>query len=466
MAIESRRVAQYQIVSQLSGSCNNMTVQERGCEKSGKIACFATYLKDEFGITSIPLFPFLGNRFNILFVNAAGIYFLYDQLLDSFRRIERNNKLLDAVYWDLEILSFKIGCRALGLIEKLITGPLWKIMPSETQILRMSSHYENLLEFLESSSEDCSKFLRGESFCDPSFINREECLIKILEPCDEQTPLMTKQFLEIILGGLKMVTRRMLHVHLDDEKYAQVNNLDSDIWSQTESAATTNVKSERDFGVLDRLMKLKLKALDLTYEGNILYIRNKTNEWRKNLTPEELDKVLDFAKKSKSRQKASYFQNKKLIFEKKNKKLKESMEQKEKKEKMDSEERERLLRQLDDFGGLSDLDVVDAKLSKFSSEKEQRLPLKMQLSFWQNVIGVKCARTHFTLSSGGVMKPISKLLKNLKHVITWNSDTPDTDDIDFSKPYIISAAELHSVFKENAKNNSVPMQQNEAENVE
>ena len=41
-------------------------VQERGCEKSGKIVCFATYLRDEFGITSILLFPFLGNRFNIL----------------------------------------------------------------------------------------------------------------------------------------------------------------------------------------------------------------------------------------------------------------------------------------------------------------------------------------------------------------------------------------------------------------
>ena len=112
------------------------SVQERGCEKSGKIVCFSTYLKDEFGITSIPLFPFLGNRFNILFVNAAGVYFLCDQLIDFFRRIERNNKLLDALYWDLEVLSFKIGCRALGLIEKLITGPLWKIMVNETHILR------------------------------------------------------------------------------------------------------------------------------------------------------------------------------------------------------------------------------------------------------------------------------------------------------------------------------------------
>ena len=231
-------------------------VQERGCEKSGKIVCFATYLRDEFGITSILLFPFLGNRFNILFANAAGVYFLYDQLLDFFRRSEHNNKLLDAVYWDLEVLSFKIGCSALGLIEKLITGPLWKIMAGETHIVRMSSHYQNLLEFLEPSSEDCSKILRGESFCDPSFITRDECLIKLLEPCDEQTQLMTKQCLEIVFGGLKMVTRQMLHDHLDDGKYGQAKNLDCDIWSQTKSVATTNVESERDFGMLDRLMKI------------------------------------------------------------------------------------------------------------------------------------------------------------------------------------------------------------------
>ena len=84
-------------------------------------------------------------------------------------------------------------------------------------------------------------------------------------------------------------------------------------------------------------MKLKPKALDLANEGNILYISNKTNQWRNKLTPEELDKALEFAKKSKCRQKASYLWNKKLIFERKNKKLKESMEQKEKKEKMDAE---------------------------------------------------------------------------------------------------------------------------------
>ena len=101
---------------------------------------------------------------------------------------------------------------------------------------------------------------------------------------------------------------------------------------------------------------------------------------------------------------------------------------------------------MDDFGGLWHLDVVDRKLSKLSSENEKRLALKIQLTFWQKVIGVKCAKTYFTMSSSGVMKPISKLLENLKHVITWNSDTPDTD-VDFSKPYIISMTIIYMIKK-------------------
>ena len=41
------------------------SVQERGCEKSGRFMSFSTYLKDEFEMASVPLKPFLGNRFKI-----------------------------------------------------------------------------------------------------------------------------------------------------------------------------------------------------------------------------------------------------------------------------------------------------------------------------------------------------------------------------------------------------------------
>ena len=51
-------------------------------------------------------------------------------------------------------------------------------------------------------------------------------------------------------------------------------------------------------------------------------------------------------------------------------KLKQGVEDKEKKGQRDAEEKERLLKELDDFGGLWDIEMVDKKLSNFSSDKE------------------------------------------------------------------------------------------------
>ena len=74
-------------------------------KKSGRFMNFCSYLTDEFEMASVPSKTFLGNRFNILFVNGLRLYILYDKLLYLFNGIEQNKILLDAVYWDLEVLA-------------------------------------------------------------------------------------------------------------------------------------------------------------------------------------------------------------------------------------------------------------------------------------------------------------------------------------------------------------------------
>ena len=99
--------------------------------------------------------------------------------------------------------------------------------------------------------------------------------------------------------------------------------------------------------------------------------------------------------------------------------------------------------------------MADTKLSNFSSDTEKRVALKIQLNFLQNVIGVKCGKRFFTLSSGGKMKPISEIRDNLIHVIKWNSNLqPESANLDFSKPCIICDSDLRKqkcIFKENSK---------------
>ena len=62
---------------------------------------FKVLLESEKGINNVPLAPFKGNRFNILFYNAAGVYYLKEYSKGFFERVKDENMLLSAVHWDL-----------------------------------------------------------------------------------------------------------------------------------------------------------------------------------------------------------------------------------------------------------------------------------------------------------------------------------------------------------------------------
>ena len=140
------------------------SVQERGCEKSGRMVHFSTYLKDEHNISEIPLYPFLGNRFNILFLNGAGVFHLYSYLEDFFSSVSDENRLLKAVHHDLEVLAHKVGCKVLGLIHRQVTGPLWRKMVNEKNALSMTPHYKQMIYLFEKWSQDPTSFLNGSEY--------------------------------------------------------------------------------------------------------------------------------------------------------------------------------------------------------------------------------------------------------------------------------------------------------------
>ena len=77
-------------------------VQTHGCEKSGRISDFYTFLCEEVGFSNVPFIPFKGNRFNVLFYNGGILYFLYNQLKHFFESVKDEDKLLKAVHSDLQ----------------------------------------------------------------------------------------------------------------------------------------------------------------------------------------------------------------------------------------------------------------------------------------------------------------------------------------------------------------------------
>ena len=266
------------------------------------------FFMEEQDICRLPIYQFLGNCFNIVFLNGAGIYYLFDYLVDFFNKIELDNKLLLAVHWDLKVLAYKVDCRALGLIEKQITGPLWRIMEKEKCVLNMLNHYQDLLFYFKKWVEDCSSFLiNNETFCGGSFISEDKCFDSLNVQVSDEEQKMVKQCLEIIFGGFVIVSRRMLHSHLKEVVFATITE---ELKNEASSVSTKNAAAERDFAKLDRLKGSKPRVLDIVHEGMTMFSLNKTNHWRYGLGQNVLHKATEFARKSKEYQKAFYFQSK------------------------------------------------------------------------------------------------------------------------------------------------------------
>ena len=98
-----------------------------GDAKSGcHLQCMAHIMPflQSHNMSTLPLSPFHGNRFNILFSNAGHLFFLLEEMVASFG-ISDSNLLLKCVLHDLKTPVFQAGLKALGLISKYVTTPLW-----------------------------------------------------------------------------------------------------------------------------------------------------------------------------------------------------------------------------------------------------------------------------------------------------------------------------------------------------
>ena len=98
-----------------------------GDERSGCFADFQTYLST-IG-KRVKFVCFHGNRFNIIFLLAEVLYYHKDDVVAFFEKKHiPTNRLQKAVFMDAKEDILISGCKVLGLISKLITAPLWRIL--------------------------------------------------------------------------------------------------------------------------------------------------------------------------------------------------------------------------------------------------------------------------------------------------------------------------------------------------
>ena len=225
----------------------------QGSQQCGSFTMFKEYLKGH-QIDKIPLARFIGNRFNILFYDAAGVYYLHSHMISFIETVHGHqaNRLLQAVLADLRNPVYITGCRTLGLVDKVITGPLWrKMMESSMSILQISSIYSEMKKF-DLWKEDAATVTKGEAFLDSAVeVHMNEVWKALVEPsCSDA---MTAELLQLLFGAFSLTTQRMLLDHLPGGQYHSVT--DGHLIEETVSVPTTNVAPERDFAIFDKLLR-------------------------------------------------------------------------------------------------------------------------------------------------------------------------------------------------------------------
>ena len=180
--------------------------------------------------------------FNIVFYNAAGIYYLRHHLVRYLKEVHHTqNKLLQAVLRDLKHPLYLTGCRALGIDRKCITSPLWRILESPLSMSELGLEYQRMHKQFLDWLNDASDPLEGKGLEQD---DEDEVFHELVHSEDDSSQVL--DLLQMLCRSFSLVSGD----HLEEGVYDKT--LGEDLDNETATAPKTNAHSKRDFAILDR----------------------------------------------------------------------------------------------------------------------------------------------------------------------------------------------------------------------
>ena len=155
-----------------------------GDHKSGNADQWQAYLKKNN--TKNCIISFLHRRFNVKLLLGGVFYFHRENIIEFLKSMESEIFLMSSVKQDVNEIVFSARTRALGVMEKLVTGPLFKSVSQSEHIFDLNEMWEELLTFLERNAKN-SSFLMAESTVFPySLLTKDEMYKKLFQ--DTENP--------------------------------------------------------------------------------------------------------------------------------------------------------------------------------------------------------------------------------------------------------------------------------------
>ena len=242
--------------------------------KNGASLEFTTYVKRK-GVHNLQIKSFLGNRFNIVFHNGGVIYCLRDYIVSFLKDVKSEGKtstlnwLLGSILADLNVNEYVVGLRALGVVNKFITAPLWKLLECKTtHILDMNEYYGDLVQYLEAvatNTERAQELLTGEYIPFSVEIKKDDIWVKLVSQSDNDA--LTVSLLMQICAGMCKLLKEKVKDHLEGGIFHDMDEHREDL----RSVLPHNKLPEWVFGYLDWMLKHRPNATRLANEAHIVF---------------------------------------------------------------------------------------------------------------------------------------------------------------------------------------------------
>ena len=102
---------------------------------------------------------------NVVFPMAEFAFFHKDHVLDFLSNVHGATNFVQKATLQLCKSNVVIAeCKVLGLISKLITAPLWRIIERNNHVLDMNNYYEVLLNFFKEQEQSAIDFINADKF--------------------------------------------------------------------------------------------------------------------------------------------------------------------------------------------------------------------------------------------------------------------------------------------------------------
>ena len=165
---------------------------------------------------------------------------------------------------DIDNKVHTAGFCALGIVNKLITGPLFRLVEEEGHIFALNTVWYELQVLLERCSQNKSTLLYRNCSL-PGGILRKDSVYEELfcDTGDEEFDVLTVECSEICCSCLVLVNRQ-LKGQLPGGKFYQ---LAPDVIEET--SQKTNILSERGFAQMDRKVSQKPNISTIAASGAI-----------------------------------------------------------------------------------------------------------------------------------------------------------------------------------------------------